>query len=124
MQERKRGGTPMKFGKDESRKWLPRPLAFFEWETDNQRLMPLAIEVARGGRVFIPKDTSTPRRFVPGPLKKIIKRGCDDWFFAKLCVNTADAMHHEMSTHLGYVHASVDSMPHSLFARRLKVAAA
>lgn len=91
----------MKFDGKEKRKWLPRPLAFFEWETDNERLMPLAIEVIRAGRVFTPCDTKASRRFMPGFLKHVFKRNCDDWFFAKLCVNTADTTHHEIASHLG-----------------------
>jgi hypothetical protein len=102
LQDRERGGTVIKFDGKERRKWLPRPLAFFVWEAENERLMPLAIEVTRGGKVFTPCDARVGRRLAPGPLKRLFKRDCDNWFFAKICVSSADLMHHELCTHLGY----------------------
>jgi hypothetical protein len=100
LQDQERGGTVMTISGKERRKWLPRPLAFFEWETEKARLMPLAIEVSRGGKVFTPFDTKAVNPSAPSALKDRFKVDCDNWFFAKVCVSTADAMHHELSSHL------------------------
>jgi arachidonate 15-lipoxygenase len=78
----------------DSRKYLPKPLAFFWWKSigisDRGKLVPIAIELmsSDGG-----SDVYSP--FEAEPL---------DWLFAKLCVQIADGNHHEMSTHLCRTH--------------------
>ena len=94
------GGTVEHDGKV-MQKWLPKPLAFFMWDDDADRLMPLAIEVVRGGRVFTPADHVPAEGGFMGLFQK---EGKDDWLFAKMCVGVADAIHHEMYSHLGLGH--------------------
>jgi arachidonate 15-lipoxygenase len=78
----------------DSRKYLPKPLAFFWWKSigisDRGKLVPIAIELPKfsgGSTLYSP--------FEEEPL---------DWLFAKLCVQIADGNHHEMSTHLCRTH--------------------
>lgn len=75
------------------RKYLPKPRAFFCWRqigiSDRGELIPIAIQLSADdeSRIYTPSE----------------KNGLD-WFFAKLCVQVADANHHEMSTHLCRTH--------------------
>lgn len=77
---------------EKGRKYLPKPRAFFAWRwtgvRDRGELVPIAIQLdpKPGSYVYTPSDP---------PL---------NWFFAKLCVQVADANHHEMSSHLGRTH--------------------
>jgi arachidonate 15-lipoxygenase len=77
---------------EKGRKYLPKPRAFFTWRWTGVRnrgeMAPIAIQLdpKPGSRVYTPFDK---------PL---------DWLFAKLCVQVADANHHEMSSHLGRTH--------------------
>ena len=77
---------------EKGRKYLPKPRAFFAWRwtgvRDRGELVPIAIQLdpKPGSHVYTPSDP---------PL---------NWFFAKLCVQVADANHHEMSSHLGRTH--------------------
>jgi arachidonate 15-lipoxygenase len=77
---------------EKGRKYLPKPLAFFMWRwtgiRDRGQMAPIAIQLnpKPGSHVYTPFDP---------PL---------DWLFAKLCVQVADANHHEMSSHLGRTH--------------------
>lgn len=77
---------------EKGRKYLPKPRAFFAWRwmgiRDRGEMTPIAIQLdpKPGSHVYTPFDP---------PL---------DWLFAKLCVQVADANHHEMSSHLGRTH--------------------
>jgi arachidonate 15-lipoxygenase len=77
---------------EKGRKYLPKPRAFFTWRwtgvRDRGEMTPIAIQLdpKPGSRVYTPFDK---------PL---------DWLFAKLCVQVADANHHEMSSHLARTH--------------------
>jgi arachidonate 15-lipoxygenase len=77
---------------EKGRKYLPKPRAFFMWRwtgiRDRGEMAPIAIQLnpKSGSHVYTPFDP---------PL---------DWLFAKLCVQVADANHHEMSSHLGRTH--------------------
>ncbi|MEL6229962.1 MAG: lipoxygenase family protein [Cyanobacteria bacterium J06627_3] len=79
-------------GYAKGRKYLPKPLAFFWWQSlgirDRGKLVPIAIQLSENR-----KDIYTP--FEKNPL---------DWLFAKLCVQVADSNHHEMSSHLCRTH--------------------
>jgi arachidonate 15-lipoxygenase len=81
------GGTHEK-----GRKILPKPLAFFWWRrtgiSDLGKLVPIAIQLNSSKT-----DSYTP--FEKNPL---------DWTFAKICVQIADANHHEMNSHLCRTH--------------------
>ncbi len=70
------------------KKYLPTPIAFFYLNELTQALIPIAIQVQPkpGSAIFTPQDK---------PL---------DWLVAKMCVQAADANHHEMSTHLCRTH--------------------
>ncbi|NDJ24877.1 lipoxygenase [Nostoc sp. B(2019)] len=70
------------------KKYLPTPIAFFYFDETKKELIPIAIQVQpkRGGAIFTPHDK---------PL---------DWLVAKMCVQVADANHHEMSSHLCWTH--------------------
>jgi arachidonate 15-lipoxygenase len=87
---------------------MPRPLAFFRWvsasdpdaanpvaETRDGQLMPVAIRVTDGpdARIYTPPAQGT--------------KGYD-WLFAKLCVQIADFNCHEMQTHLGKTHLTME----------------
>ncbi|MBD2515970.1 lipoxygenase [Nostoc sp. FACHB-973] len=79
---------------ERGKKYLPTPLAFFCWRSsgfsDRGQLVPIAIQlnpaVGRQSQLITPFDD---------PLT---------WFHAKLCVQIADANHHEMSSHLCRTH--------------------
>ena len=77
---------------EKGRKYLPKPRAFFAWRwtgiRDRGEMTPIAIQLdpKPGSHLYTPFDP---------PL---------DWLFAKLCVQVADANHHEMSSHLGRTH--------------------
>ena len=78
-------------------KHLPTPKALFYWNTahmdalinqlmghdEHGQLLPLAIQVKAGAPVYTLQNTTAL-----------------DWFIAKLCVQIADANHHELSSHL------------------------
>ncbi len=77
---------------EKGRKFLPKPRAFFAWRwtgiRDRGELVPIAIQLDPnpGSHLYTPFDLPV------------------DWLFAKLCVQVADANHHEMSSHLGRTH--------------------
>ncbi|MDP8934638.1 MAG: lipoxygenase [Cyanobacteriota bacterium] len=77
---------------EKGRKYLPKPRAFFAWRWtgigDRGEMTPIAIQLdpTPGSHLYTPFDP---------PI---------DWLFAKLCVQVADANHHEMSSHLGRTH--------------------
>ena len=77
---------------EKGRKFLPKPRAFFAWRwtgiRDRGELVPIAIQLDPnpGSHLYTPFDPPV------------------DWLFAKLCVQVADANHHEMSSHLGRTH--------------------
>ncbi len=79
---------------ERGKKYLPTPIAFFCWRSsgfsDRGQLVPIAIQInptdGRQSQLITPFDS---------PLT---------WFHAKLCVQTADANHHEMSSHLCRTH--------------------
>ena len=77
---------------EKGRKYLPKPRAFFAWRwtgiRDQGEMTPIAIQL-----------DPNPDSHVYTPLDPPI-----DWLFAKLCVQVADANHHEMSTHLARTH--------------------
>ena len=77
---------------EKGRKFLPKPRAFFAWRwtgiRDRGELVPIAIQLD-------PKPDSHLYTPFDPPV---------DWLFAKLCVQVADANHHEMSSHLGLTH--------------------
>ncbi len=74
------------------KKYLPKPLAFFCWQKNSYgnrgELLPIAIQIdpQPNSPIFTPRDK---------PM---------DWFVAKICVQIADANHHEMSSHLCRTH--------------------
>lgn len=77
----------------EGRKYLPKPIAFFWWRKDGIKdrgeLVPIAIKLNtpdKGWKIFTPLDKDL------------------DWSAAKLCVQIADANHHQLSSHLGRTH--------------------
>lgn len=75
-----------------AKKYLPKPLAFFCWQKNSYgnrgELIPVAIQIdpKPNSPIFTPRD------------KPI------DWLVAKICVQIADANHHEMSSHLCRTH--------------------
>ena len=77
---------------EKGRKFLPKPRAFFAWRwtgiRDRGELVPIAIQLNPNpdSHLYTPFDPPV------------------DWLFAKLCVQVADANHHEMSSHLGRTH--------------------
>ncbi|MEP6486837.1 lipoxygenase [Microcoleus vaginatus GB2-A3] len=77
---------------EKGRKYLPKPRAFFAWRwtgiRDRGEMTPIAIQLdpKPGSHLYTPFDP---------PI---------DWLYAKLCVQVADANHHEMSSHLGRTH--------------------
>lgn len=76
------------------RKHLPRPWALFHWESKNTRssgqLRPVAVQIT---------PTPDPKAAVVTPADEPVR-----WKIARLCVQVADANHHEMCTHLGRTH--------------------
>lgn len=84
---------------ENKRKYLPKPIAFFWWQkngSSNQgELVPIAIVIALASsakkwEIFTPRNAEL------------------DWFFAKTCVQIADANHHEMNSHLGRTHLLIE----------------
>ncbi len=77
---------------NDRQKHLPRPIALFRLE--NGQLSPVAIqlEAHREESIFTPSDDPT------------------DWLIAKLCVQIADANHHEMITHLCRTHLVIEAI--------------
>jgi arachidonate 15-lipoxygenase len=79
-----------------SRKYLPKPRAFFCWRDlgikDIGELIPIAIQLSGKdeSRIYTPSDDG------------------QDWLYAKLCVQVADGNHHEMATHLGRTHFAME----------------
>lgn len=77
---------------EKGHKYLPKPLAFFWWRkqgySDRGKLVPIAIIL-----------DNQPDSYIFTSLDKHL-----DWSIAKLCVQIADANHHEMSSHLGRTH--------------------
>lgn len=79
---------------ERGKKFLPTPIAFFCWRSsgfsDRGQLVPIAIQInpaaGKQSQLITPFDD---------PLV---------WFHAKLCVQIADANHHEMSSHLCRTH--------------------
>lgn len=77
---------------ERGRKYLPKPRAFFCWRSsgigDRGELMPIAIQLNPNpdSRIYHPFDPYL------------------DWLFAKLCVQVADANHHELHVHLARTH--------------------
>ncbi len=77
---------------EKGRKYLPKPRAFFAWRwrgiSDRGAMTPIAIQLDPNpnSHLYTPSDPPV------------------DWLFAKLCVQVADANHHEMSSHLGRTH--------------------
>lgn len=86
---------------EKGRKYLPKPLAFFWWKRTglgNQgKLVPIAIQLdaSTDRNQYIPTNSKVYTPFEQNPL---------DWLFAKICVQVADANHHEMSSHLCRTH--------------------
>ncbi|WP_373528916.1 lipoxygenase family protein [Nostoc sp.] len=90
--------TPLAFVKggtyERGKKYLPTPIAFFCWRSsgfsDRGQLVPIAIQI-------------NP---IAGKQSPLITPFDDPliWFHAKLCVQIADANHHEMSSHLCRTH--------------------
>ncbi len=74
---------------DGRQKVLPTPKALFYWQSSggSGRLMPVAIQIRDDWPAYSPQEVS--------PL---------DWQIAKLCVQIADANHHESASHLCYTH--------------------
>jgi arachidonate 15-lipoxygenase len=78
------------------RKYLPKPRAFFCWRDvgiqDLGELIPIAIQLSGddNSRIYTPSNDK------------------EDWLYAKLCVQVADANHHEMATHLGRTHFAME----------------
>jgi arachidonate 15-lipoxygenase len=79
-----------------SRKYLPKPRAFFCWRDvgirDLGEFIPIAIQLSGddNSRLYTPADDE------------------QDWFYAKLCVQVADGNHHEMATHLCRTHFAME----------------
>jgi arachidonate 15-lipoxygenase len=77
-----KGGT---FGKNGPQKYLPKCRGFFWW--NGQELVPIVIQLNDGDvKIYTCCDAKL------------------DWFYAKLCLQVADANQHELVTHLGQVH--------------------
>jgi arachidonate 15-lipoxygenase len=87
-----RGGTCKDEKGNDRQKYLPRPIALFRLE--NGQLLPVAIQLDahREESIFTPSDDPT------------------DWLIAKLCVQIADANHHEMITHLCRTHLVIETI--------------
>ncbi|MBE9029281.1 lipoxygenase [filamentous cyanobacterium LEGE 11480] len=77
---------------EKGHKYLPKVRAFFRWRqqgfSDRGELAPIAIQIGTAAEspVYTPFDQP------------------EKWLFAKLCVQVADANHHEMDTHLCRTH--------------------
>lgn len=79
---------------ERGKKYLPKPLAFFCWRSsgfsDRGQLVPVAIQIS---------PETGPKSPIITPFDHPLI-----WFYAKLCVQIADANHHEMSSHLCRTH--------------------
>ncbi|WP_392535044.1 lipoxygenase family protein [Nostoc sp. C117] len=83
---------------ERGKKYLPSPLAFFCWRSsgfsDRGQLVPIAIQLnpsaGKQSPLITPFDDPST------------------WFHAKLCVQIADANHHEMSSHLCRTHFAME----------------
>ena len=79
---------------ERGKKYLPKPLAFFCWRSsgfsDRGQLVPVAIQISPQTGQKSPIITPFDNPLI--------------WFYAKLCVQIADANHHEMSSHLCRTH--------------------
>lgn len=79
---------------EQMRKYLPKPRSLFYWQTNTQEergmLVPIAIEL---------KSESGATKLVYTPKDELL-----DWFFAKLCVQVAEANHQELGTHFTFTH--------------------
>lgn len=97
-----KGGTYEK-----GHKYLPRPFAIFHWQSsgfgDRGELVPIAIQI----------DVTNPNSKIYTPFDEH-----EQWFAAKLCVQIADANHHEMFSHLGWTHFMMEPFAISM-ARQL-----
>ncbi len=84
-----KGGTYLK-----GKKYLPTPIAFFAWQKmgygTRGGLMPIGIQLSS------PTDDQGALLTPYSP--------ANQWFYAKTCVQIADANHHEMSSHLCRTH--------------------
>jgi arachidonate 15-lipoxygenase len=86
---------------EKGRKYLPKPLAFFWWKRtgigNHGKLVPIAIQLdaSTDRKVYKPTNSKVYTPFEQNPL---------EWLFAKICVQIADANHHEMSSHLCRTH--------------------
>ena len=92
-----RGPSLVKGGTHEKgHKYLPKPLVFFWWENgagnDRGKLLPIAIQL-----VYDPENSTNSVVHTPSDSNP-------DWSFAKICVQVADANHHEMNSHLCRTH--------------------
>lgn len=81
------------------RRHLPRALAWFYWDDAKDRLLPLAVKTKATEHVYTPADAHW------------------NWMFAKLCVQTCDGNHHELTAHLGRCHLAME--PFALSTRRM-----
>ena len=84
-----KGGTYQK-----GHKYLPTPLAFFAWQKlgyqTRGNLVPVAIQL---------NSPNDPKGSLVNPFSPP-----NQWLYAKICVQIADANHHEMATHLCLTH--------------------
>jgi arachidonate 15-lipoxygenase len=97
------GGTYLK-----GKKYFPAPIALFAWRSagygDRGQLMPVAIQIAPQ----LGKDSGLVTPFSPA----------NNWLYAKICVQIADANHHEMASHLCHTHLVMEPFA-IVTARRL-----
>lgn len=83
---------------ERGKNYLPKPIALFCWRSagfsDRGQLVPVAIQLdsqlSKNSRILTPFDE---------PVR---------WFHAKLCVQVADANHHQMSSHLCRTHLVIE----------------
>jgi arachidonate 15-lipoxygenase len=86
---------------ENGRKYLPKPLAFFWWKpigvSDRGKLVPIAIQLDASSdpKTYVPQNSPVYTPFEDKPWK---------WLFAKVCVQIADSIHHEMNSHLARTH--------------------
>ena len=79
-------------GESESgRKYMPKARGLFYW--NGSEIVSVAVEV---------KSESGNNRLVYTPKDEPM-----DWFFAKLCLQVADANHQELGSHFSYTHAAM-----------------
>jgi arachidonate 15-lipoxygenase len=84
---------------EKGKKYLPAPLAFFCWQSSGVsargKLVPVAIQI---------KPSASQNSFFATPRDNPL-----NWSYAKLCVQIADANHHEMSSHLCQTHLVMEA---------------